>query len=135
MSFSGENFQLLNKRCEVPILMDSTSSSLKKKNCKSLFFQIINNKFSFSQLRLVATSCFNFLLHAISILNRKISKENAMHCGAFLPWLDKMNLGLAQSACIQVSMVLKTHAFTACINGMCKRAFTLVIPNQTPKKG
>jgi hypothetical protein len=49
----------------------------------------------YDRSRLVATFRFNFLPHAISILNRNISKENATHCGVFLPWLDKMNLGLA----------------------------------------
>jgi hypothetical protein len=71
-------------------------------------------------LRLVATCRFNFLPHAISILNRKISNQNATHCGAFLPWLLKTNennLGLAQLA-------LKTHAFTACINGVSQLSFT-----------
>jgi hypothetical protein len=43
-------------------------------------------------LRLVATRRFNFLPHAISILNRKISNQNARHCGAFLPWLLKSTL-------------------------------------------
>jgi hypothetical protein len=43
-------------------------------------------------LRLVATRRFNFLPHVISILNRKISNQNARHCGAFLPWLLKSTL-------------------------------------------
>jgi hypothetical protein len=45
-----------------------------------------------TNLRLVATRHFNFLPHAISILNRKISNQNARHCGAFLPWLLKSTL-------------------------------------------
>jgi hypothetical protein len=43
-------------------------------------------------LRLIATRHFNFLPHAISILNRKISNQSTMHCGAFLPWLLKSTL-------------------------------------------
>jgi hypothetical protein len=45
-----------------------------------------------ARLRLVATRHFNFLPHAISILNRKISNQNTRHCGAFLPWLLKSTL-------------------------------------------
>jgi hypothetical protein len=28
----------------------------------------------------------------LSVLNRIIPIENAMHCGAFLPWFDAMNI-------------------------------------------
>jgi hypothetical protein len=32
------------------------------------------------------------------VLNRKIPIENPMHHGAFLPWLESINLGLDWSA-------------------------------------
>jgi hypothetical protein len=50
------------------------------------------------------------LLHAISILNRKISNQNAMLAVRFYLFIEN-NLGLAQLA-------LKTHAFSACENGV-----------------
>jgi hypothetical protein len=53
----------------------------------------------FFQLRLVVTSCYNFLPHVISIFNWIISNENAMHCGAFLPWLLKQ-LYFGSAGCI-----------------------------------
>ncbi len=37
---------------------------------------------------------FNFLSYVISLLNRKISIENPMHCGAFLPWFGCLNVGI-----------------------------------------
>jgi hypothetical protein len=54
---------------------------------------------SFS-LRLVETCRFNFLPHAISILNRKISNQIAMHCSAFLPWLLKTTLVWPSRLCV-----------------------------------
>jgi hypothetical protein len=56
-------------------------------------------------------------LFAFSILNWKISNENATHCSACLPWLIKNNLGLDQ-------LVLKMHAFSACINGVLQLSFS-----------
>ena len=56
-----------------------------------------------------ATSRFNLLTHAFSILNRNIPNQNSMHNLAFLPWSSK-NLGLA-------------HLALYAENGMLQRAF------------
>ena len=69
-----------------------------------------------------------FLTHEFSILNRKVSNQNATHFVAFLPWFEEMNLGLAWNACKQVSMVLKTHMFSACVNGKSQRLVHKHIP-------
>ena len=70
-----------------------------------------------TQLKACLYTClFKFLTHAFSFSNKKIPNENLRHCCAFLPWLLKNNLGLAQLA-------LKTHAFSACINGVLQLGF------------
>jgi len=52
--------------------------------------------FLYGSLRIpVSTLCRN----AFSILNRKIPNQNTMHCVAFLPWFEEINLELAQTAC------------------------------------
>ena len=57
---------------------------------------------------------YDIKAHAVStFLSNAFSFQNLIHCIAFLPWFEDMNLGLAQLA-------VKTHAFfheqTACHN-------------------
>ena len=40
-----------------------------------------------------------FLTLTFSFLIRTIPNQNTMHCFAFLPWFEEMNLGLVRTAC------------------------------------
>ncbi len=53
------------------------------------------------------TRHFNFFDEFVFNFNRKFPIENATHSNAFLLWLEVMNLGLVQTACKYISMVLK----------------------------
>ena len=52
-----------------------------------------------------------------------ISIQNVTQSVAFLPWFEEMNLGLALIAWMYISMVLKMHAFSECVNGMWQLSF------------
>ncbi len=74
-------------------------------------------------LRLVVTSHLNFLPHVVSILNRKISNQNATYCKHVFTLVIEINLGLAQLA-------LKTNAFSECVNGVSQLCFKYKIPTR-----
>ncbi len=91
--------------------------------CKLSFTHIYKsglNWFNFltntSTLRPVYTPSFYYFDACIFNLNGNDPTENAMQSFAFLPWSEVMNIGLDKTACKYLSMVLKTHVLSACVN-------------------
>jgi len=77
------------------------------------------------------TCHFNFFGECILNFIMNFSIENIMLCLRFNLGLKNWTLDFAKTACKQISMVLKMHAFSKCIKGKWQQSFKMSIDYDT----